>query len=477
MVTLYNTETRQKEPITLREGEKKLKIYTCGPTVYNYAHIGNLRTYVFEDLLRRTLKFFGFEVEQVMNLTDVEDKTIRGAREKGCSLEAYTQVYKEAFFEDLRTLCIEEVEHTPSATAYIPQMVAMIQTLIDKGFAYQGKEGGIYYKISHFPRYGRLSHLELSSLKEGASERVSDDEYDKERPFDFVLWKPYDRERDGSLFWESPFGPGRPGWHIECSAMAMSLLGDTLDIHVGGVDNIFPHHENEIAQSEGCSGKCFVRHWIHVEHLIVEGRKMSKSAGNFYTLRDLLKKGYSGRELRYLLMSAHYRTQLNFTLEGAEAARNSLQRLADFISRLKEAAAPSGPSLSSLIEAARARFKAALADDLNLPLALAALFDSVKEVNRLIDQKKVTAEEGKKVLALFKESDQVLALLPLEEKRALPAKIKEALKKREEARAQKRWDEADQARHFIEEQGYMIKDTPQGPIVKRVSNPNSALLE
>ncbi|MCB1073997.1 MAG: cysteine--tRNA ligase, partial [Simkania sp.] len=327
---IYNTESREKEPITLAPHKKEIALYTCGPTVYNFAHIGNFRTYVFEDLFRRTLEFFGLKVKQVMNLTDVDDKTIKGALEKRVSLDEFTQFYKRAFFEDLKTLGIQKAHLYPSAIDYIPQMIAMIQHLIKKGLAYKGKEGSVYFSIRHFPAYGKLSHLCLSELKAGASERVTTDEYEKESIADFVLWKGYDPERDGDIYWESPFGKGRPGWHIECSAMATELLGETIDIHMGGVDNIFPHHENEIAQSEGCSGKMFSRYWVHAEHLIVNGKKMSKSLGNFFTLRDLLDKGYSGTEVRYLLLSTHYRTQLNFTLEGLNAARQSLQRLEDF---------------------------------------------------------------------------------------------------------------------------------------------------
>jgi cysteinyl-tRNA synthetase len=330
----YNTETREKEEIFPSNG-RIIRMYTCGPTVYNFAHIGNFRTYVFEDLLRRTIKFFGFSIQQAMNLTDVDDKTIKGALEKKITLNAFTQPFKEAFFEDLKTMGIESVEHYPQATDYIPEMIAMIQTLIEKGLAYRGHDESIYFAIAKFPSYGRLSHLHLNALKAGASQRVAVDEYDKENISDFVLWKAYDPVRDGDIFWESPFGKGRPGWHIECSAMAMRLLGETIDIHVGGVDNMFPHHENEIAQSEGYSSCKFVKHWLHSEHLLVDHKKMSKSLGNFYTLRDLLKAGYTGRQVRYMLLHTHYRTPLNFTLAGLDAAAQTLIRLSDFMLRLQ----------------------------------------------------------------------------------------------------------------------------------------------
>ena len=468
MLNLYNTESRTKELIELPEGQESLTMYTCGPTVYNYAHIGNLRTYVFEDLLRRTIKYFGFPLIQAMNLTDVEDKTIKGALEEGIPLAAYTQRYKEAFFKDLKTLHIEPVEIICSATDSIAEMIEMIETLLEKGIAYKGKDGGIYYSIKHFPSYGRLSHLKLEDLKEGASERVSDDEYDKESASDFVLWKPYDQKRDGDVFWDSPFGKGRPGWHIECSAMATHFLGETIDFHLGGVDNIFPHHENEIAQSEGCSGKHFVRHWMHAQHLIVDGKKMSKSLGNFYTLRDLLAKGYTGEEVRYLLLSTHYRTQLNFTFEGLEAARQTLIRFSDFVHRLRTVQSNGEVSLDLIIEQCRKSFKGALGDDLNISVALASLFEMIKQINALIDEEKVSKSEAKKVLAFLEELNTVLAVLPLQEKEVeIPPEIQEAFEKRQAARASKDWAEADKQRDFIQSHGFIIEDSSSGSRVKK----------
>lgn len=465
-LNIYNTETREKEPITLAPNKSEIALYTCGPTVYNHAHIGNFRTYVFEDLFRRTLEFFGLKVKQVMNLTDVDDKTIKGALEKGVSLNEFTQTYKKAFFEDLKTLKIQKAHHYPSAVDYIPQMIAMIENLLKKGIAYQGKEGSVYFSIRHFPGYGKLSHLCMEELKAGASERVTTDEYEKESVADFVLWKGYDSERDGDIYWESPFGKGRPGWHIECSAMATELLGETIDIHMGGVDNIFPHHENEIAQSEGCTGKTFSRYWVHAEHLIVNGKKMSKSLGNFFTLRDLLEKGHSGSEVRYLLMSTHYRTQLNFTLEGLNAARQSLQRLEDFVHRLRQV--QSGKGLSSQIEETKARFKTALADDLNISVALAALFDFVRHVNGEIDRQELSQEGASQVLAFLKNIDHVLGVIPLEEREEeVPVDIQEAFTRRQEARAQKNWADADKERDYIQSKGYIIEDSPTGSRVKK----------
>ncbi|NGX39227.1 MAG: Cysteine--tRNA ligase [Chlamydiae bacterium] len=468
-LTLYNTESRQKEEVIPQEGNH-IKLYTCGPTVYNFAHIGNFRTYVFEDLLRRSLKFLGFSLTHVMNLTDVDDKTILGAIREKKTLDAFTKPYIDAFFEDLDTLNVERAEHYPRATEYFPKMIAIIEDLIDKGIAYKGTDGSIYYSIAKFPTYGRLSHLKLDELKAGASDRVGTDEYDKENVSDFVLWKAYDTERDGEIYWESPFGKGRPGWHIECSAMSMSLLGERIDIHVGGVDNIFPHHENEIAQSEGCTGEHFVNLWLHSEHLLVDNKKMSKSLGNFYTLRDLLEKGYTGQEVRVMLISTHYRTQLNFTMQGLEAARATLERLGDFVDRLQKVEGE-GESVSSLLEEAKEAFIKPLADDLNIAEALAALFELVRKVNSLCDEKKIGKEEAIAVLDLLREFDAVLGFIPFErEELDIPQQLIDALAKREEARKGKNWAEADKQRDLITSSGYLIEDTPSGPRLKKGSS-------
>lgn len=446
----------------------QVRMYTCGPTVYDFAHIGNFRTYVFEDLLRRTLKYFGLKVTQVMNLTDVDDKTIRGATAKGIPLDDYTKPFKDAFFEDLKTLKIESAEKYPAATEYIPQMIEMIQKLLDKGIAYKGSDNSIYYAISKFHRYGCLSHLKMDELQVGASDRVASDEYDKEHASDFVLWKSYDPKRDGVIFWESPFGPGRPGWHLECSTMAMEILGETVDIHVGAVDNIFPHHENEIAQSEACSGKRFVNLWLHSEHLIVDNRKMSKSLGNFYTLRNLLDKGFTGQQVRYLLLQTHYKTQLNFTFQGLESVKGSLQRLQDFIVRLREIKeGQSSGAVQPLLEKAETHFKAALADDLNISIALAALFDLVREVNGLADSGKVGAEDALKALDLLQRFNAVLGVLEFEDKESVPKEIEQMAWERHEARASKEWKRADDLRQSIALRGYVVEDTPHGPRVKK----------
>lgn len=465
---LFNTESRQKETLKPIK-DNHVRMYTCGPTVYNFAHIGNFRTYTFEDILRRTIKFFGMKITQVMNLTDVDDKTIKGAIANDITLDEFTQPYKDAFFEDLKTLNIEQVEHYPAATDYIQEMIKLIETLMQKGLAYKGADGSIYYSIGKFPRYGCLSHLHLDELKAGASDRVVADEYDKENASDFVLWKSFDPARDGKIYWESPFGPGRPGWHLECSAMAMSILGETLDIHVGGVDNMFPHHENEIAQSEGCSGKRFANIWLHSEHLIVDNKKMSKSLGNFYTLRDLLNKGFTGRQVRYLLLQTHYKTQLNFTFAGLDAAKSTLQRINDFIQRLGEIKDPMAHgTVAPFLQKAYDQFAGALADDLNISVALAALFDLIREVNGLCDEGKLGQSDAQQVIDLLKQFDTVLGILTFEKAiEEIPSDLQEALEKRIQARKDKNWALSDTLRDQIHQRGYVIEDTPNGARLKK----------
>lgn len=465
---LYNTETRTKEDVMPLDGHT-IRLYTCGPTVYNFAHIGNFRTYVFEDLLRRSLKFFGMPVIQVMNITDIDDKTLAGAIQKKITLQAFTQPFTQAFFEDLEVLGIEKVEYYPLATDYVPEMIEIVQKLLETGIAYRGADESIYFSIDRFPSYGRLSHLHLGELKKGASNRVFCDEYDKENAADFVLWKAYDPQRDGEIFWQSPFGKGRPGWHIECSAMAMKLLGESIDMHVGGVDNMFPHHENEIAQSEAYSCKHFVKHWLHAEHLLVEHRKMSKSLGNFYTLRDLLAKGYTGQEVRYLLLQTHYRTQLNFTFQGLDAARASLERFSDFILRLRQIDQQIGSGdVLSLLEKTKVGFMNALADDLNISLALASIFDMLREINGLCDTQRVSSQDANATLELLSQLNCVLNVLPLQPKEiSIPKELQEALEQRERARAEKNWKKADECRDLILSQGYLIEDTPSGARLKK----------
>lgn len=465
---LYNTASRQKEVLVPLE-KQHVRMYTCGPTVYYYVHIGNYRTFIFEDLLRRAIKFFGYGLTHVMNLTDVDDKTIKGAIANNVTLDAYTKPYKEAFFEDLKVLNMEPAEFYPAATDFIPDMINMIQVLLDKGIAYKGGDGSVYYAIKHFPRYGCLSHLHMDELQVGASDRIVSDEYEKDHVADFVLWKHYDSQRDGQIFWESPFGPGRPGWHLECSAMAIKLLGDTLDIHVGGIDNMFPHHENEIAQSEAYSGKIFANIWMHAEHLVVDGKKMSKSLGNFYTLRDLLNKGFTGTQVRYLLLQTHYKTQLNFTFQGLDAAKGSLQRLNDFILRLKEVdGLVAGGRIEPLANEMLKQFSQALADDLNISAALASVFDFVREVNGLCDESLVSREEAQVALEYLKKINSVLGVLTFDKMEVeIPNEVQEAFDKRLQARLDKNWKLADELRDFIHQIGYIIEDTPHGARLKK----------
>ena len=468
-IQLFNTKSLKKE-VFKPKSKGKVRLYTCGPTVYDYAHIGNLRTYVFEDLLKRTLQFLGYDILHIMNLTDVDDKTIRGAIKKGLSLNDYTQIYKDAFFEDLKTLNIKAADAYPQATDHIPEMIEMIEKLIEKGMAYQGADQSIYFSIKKFSDYGKLSHLKLDELKTGASERLEQDEYDKENATDFVLWKSYQEDRDGPIFWESPFGKGRPGWHIECSAMAIKYLGATLDIHMGGVDNIFPHHENEIAQSECYTCKTFCPFWVHVEHLIVEGKKMSKSLGNFFTLRDLIQKGYEGKHVRYLLLQTHYKTQLNFTEDGLKGAKIAITRIQNFVERLQEVSSTSSDDLTinQLIEKTSEKFKAALCDDINISVALAAIFDFLRDVNTSIDQNQLSKVQAQKSIEMLKSFNLILGVINFDgADHSIPAELTEALEQRLVARKEKNWSEADRLRDLILSSGYIIEDTPKGPKLKK----------
>ena len=463
-LTFYNTMTRRKEEfVPLREGE--VRLYTCGPTVYDYAHIGNFRSYIFEDILRRYLKYRGYRVIQVMNLTDVDDKTIRDSRKKGVPLAGHTQRYIEAFFEDIDTLGIERAEYYPRATEHVSEMIEIISGLLERGHAYKGEDGSVYFRIDTFGDYGNLAHISRDLLKPGAT--VRQDEYDKESVGDFALWKAWDNE-DGDVFWESPFGRGRPGWHIECSAMSMKYLGETFDLHTGGVDNIFPHHENEIAQSEAYTGKQFVRCWLHAAHLIVEGRKMSKSLGNFYTLRDVLDRGYTGRQIRYLLMSCHYRQQLNFTFEGLEAVKNGLQRIDDFLARLDEVDSPEERAdAPGQIEMARQAFVSAMDDDLNVSPALGSVFDLIRWANQQIDDGLLGKVGAADLRSFFEEVDAVLGLLPA--KAEIGLDVARLAEERENARKAKNWALADEIRKKVREMGYALEDTPKGVRIKRIS--------
>jgi cysteinyl-tRNA synthetase len=455
-IQYFNTLTRQVEPFTPRESGR-VSLYTCGPTVYNYAHIGNFRAYVFEDLLQRHLEYRGYTVTRVMNLTDVDDKTIRGCRTAGVPLAEFTQPFKKAFFDDLETLRIKKAQHFPEATAanHIARMIEMISTLIERGHAYRAEDGSVYFRIASFPAYGRLAHLNLDELR--PSGRVSSDEYEKESIGDFALWKAWD-EADGDVVWDSPWGRGRPGWHIECSAMATGILGPQIDIHCGGEDNIFPHHEAEIAQSECVTELAFVRLWMHCKHLLVDNQKMSKSAGNFYTLRDLLDKGWTGREVRYVLLSVKYREQLNFTFEGLAGARAALARFDEWSRRLDETAGPSAEPLPADLDTAA--FGAALDDDLNISAALGAIFEIIRETNKRLDAGSLTPGQ---IRALVEWREGVNSALRFEPEAAtVSAEVQSLLDERAAARAAKNWAESDRLRDAIAALGWVVKDTKDG---------------
>ncbi|MBL7012224.1 MAG: cysteine--tRNA ligase [Kiritimatiellales bacterium] len=461
MFKIYNTMSRSLEELIPLE-DNHVRLYTCGPTVYNYAHIGNYRAYMFEDLLRRWIQYKGFKITQVQNLTDVDDKTIRGSRESGKALRDYTQTYKDAFFEDLKVLNIEPAEHYPAATDCIPEMIALIEKLFEKGLAYKSDDGSVYFPIDKFAEYGKLARLDRAGMRAGA--RVDQDEYDKDNAADFALWKGY-VEEDGEVVWDSPWGKGRPGWHIECSAMSQKYLGKTFDLHCGGVDNIFPHHEDEIAQSEGANGCLYSKYWMHNAHLQVEGKKMSKSEGNFFTLREILEKGYTGREIRYELIGTHYRKSLNFTFDSLNANRAALARLDDFYAKLQEyigTEAEAGELPSWAVEM-ETRFAAALDDDLNIAGGLGALFDGVHAGNKAFP---MDPKEAAAVSNLWKKLDTVLGFLepPKEE---VPSELIEMAEARAEAKKNKDWAEADRLRNAVAAAGWIIQDTPSGPKLKK----------
>ncbi|MFP4496953.1 MAG: cysteine--tRNA ligase [Vulcanimicrobiota bacterium] len=457
----YNTLTRQKEEfVPLKKG--KVSMYTCGPTVYDYAHIGNFRAYAFEDVLRRYLEYKGFNVRQVMNITDVDDKIIRKVKELGMSITDYTQKYTRAFFEDLETLNIETAEVYPKATDHIDEMVQIIKILQAKTIAYTGEDGSIYFSIEKFPEYGKLSHMKVEDLKAGA--RVKHDEYDKESVSDFALWKAYSPE-DGDVFWETELGKGRPGWHIECTAMSTRHLGKQMDIHTGGVDNLFPHHENEIAQSEGAFGKKFVNYWLHCDHLLVDGTKMSKSKGNFYTLRDLVDRGYNPMALRYMYVTNDYRKKLDFTFNGIEAAGKALDKIYSFLRRVKEEGKQADNSqIPELIEQAQRKFEEAMDDDLNTSAAIAEIFTFMTGVNRIMDNSQISRENSQQVLDFMLSLDGVLGI-KMEEalvEKELAREIQALIEKRKEARKNKDFDLADQIRDNLKDRGIELMDTPEG---------------
>jgi cysteinyl-tRNA synthetase len=464
MLMLYNTLTRQKEPfVPLVPG--KVKMYSCGPTVYDYAHIGNLRAYIVVDILKRHLKYSGLDVRHVMNITDVDDKTIKRSREQGMTLREFTEKYAKEFFSDLGTLNIEKADSYPRATSFIKDMEDMIMVLVERGIAYKSDDGSVYFSVSKFPGYGRLSGLENTELKAGA--RVAQDAYEKGEARDFALWKAWGPD-DGDVFWNTEFGKGRPGWHIECSVMSMKYLGKHFDIHTGGVDLIFPHHENEIAQSEAATRQKFVNYWVHNEHLMVDGKKMSKSLGNFYTLRDLLEKGYSPKAIRYILLATHYRQQLNFTMDGIISAGKAVERLMDFIRALNAVNDHEkyNEQLYFLAERTKKAFRAAMDDDLNTPEALAVVFSMIGMVYKAIEGKDIGFKNALEISKMMKEFDRVLGLMK-EERTSLDGKVEGLIKKREEARKKKDFATSDAIRDQLGGMGIILEDSAEGVKWKR----------
>src|SRR6201998_2010585 len=471
-IRLHNTLSNQTEPfVPQKPGE--VTMYTCGPTVYDYAHIGNYRTFIFQDILRRFLKLRGFRLTHVMNLTDVDNRIIANAAAKHVSIRDYTEKFAQAFFDDCKTLSIESPEHWVRATDNIDSMVQLIQRLQQKTYTYPS-EGSIYYRIAKFPNYGKLSKIDLSGIQAGA--RVDVDRYEKESARDFALWK---SPKPGEHFWETPIGEGRPGWHIECSAMAMKYLGETLDIHTGGIDLAFPHHENEIAQSEAATGKPFVRYWLHAEHLLVEGEKMSKSLGNFYTMRDLYTKGYKPSALRFAMASVPYRRQLNFTFDGLQQATSSVERLRNFAARLKLEKFPAGnqPEMAARIAQAADDFDVGLSDDLNTAQALAAVFDFVREANTAMDKGEFRHGDAAPALELLGSFDKVFAVLEDNDAEKLKAigfggddgglsdaEIEKLVDERQAARARRDFAASDRVRKELSDRGIILEDTKDGKV-------------
>ena len=463
MLKFYNTLTGTKEEFhPLEEGV--VRVYTCGPTVYDYAHIGNFRTFVFQDILTRYLRYRSYKVLHVMNITDVDDKTIRNAQAQRMGLKDYTAKFTAAFIEDAKTLRIELPELLPRATDHIPEMVELIRRLEERGHTY-AKDGSIYYRIDTFPGYGKLSKKDFSGMQ--AAGRVESDEYEKKDDArDFVVWK---GRKEGEDYWDTNLGPGRPGWHIECSAMSMKYLGQTFDIHCGGVDLIFPHHENEIAQSEGATGQPFVRFWLHSEFLLVEGEKMAKSKGNYFTLRDLLQEGHTPEAIRYLLLSVNYRRQLNFTTDGLRQAAASIARLEDFLVRMGEKAAPGAVSheFAGLAGGAREKFIEAMDDDLNTSAALAVVFDFVRAAYQRDEQGTLAGADARAALDLLRDFDRVLAVLGAQPG-LLDDEIQKQIEERQTARRRRDFAEADRIRNWLLSQGIQLEDTRAGVRWKRV---------
>jgi len=468
-LNLFNTLTRSvQEFVPLDPARRKVGMYCCGPTIYDFGHIGNFRTFAFGDLVRRYLEFRGYEVTHVMNITDVEDKIIARLQQAKVTLREYTSRYEAAFLEDMKTLGCRLPHQLPHATEYIAEMISLIEKLLARGIAYRAADGSIYFSIEKYQgcgcRYGQLINLNFEQMRPG--ERVQSDEYSKESIADFALWKARVPE-DGEVFWPSPWGEGRPGWHIECSAMSMKILGPSFDLHLGGEDLIFPHHEDEIAQSEGAGlqppGQHFVKYWLHGAHLLVEGKKMSKSLGNFFTLRDLLNKGYSGREIRYLMLKGHYRETFNFTLEGLEAARSALARLDECLSKLEEVAAGATAEPDAKLVA---DFTEALDNDLNVSAGWGVVFEWVRELNRLLAANQLSPAQAAAALAAWQKIDSVFGLGRKGES-GPPPELEALLQERQTARKAKDFKRADAIREELKSKGWLIEDTPKGAKLKR----------
>lgn len=459
---LYNTLTRKKEELKPISG-KKVSMYVCGPTVYDSSTLGNLRTYINTDFLRRSLIYLGFQVNEVMNITDIEDKIIKISAKEGIPYTELTKKYEKIFLDNLRELNIEIPEKMPHATDEIPEMINIIKKLIADGFAYQTKDGSVYFNLLKFKNYGKLSRLDKREIKSGA--RVLKDEYEKENAQDFALWK---AEKPGEPSWESPFGKGRPGWHIECTAMSTKYLGDTIDIHAGGVDLIFPHHENEIAQSEAYTGKKFVSEWFHTEHLLINNERMGKSLGNFYTLADLKKKfGISPLSFRLLSASSHYRERLNLTEDSLKAADITLKNLYSDVLKIKSGTGEGKSRITKLVNKADADFEKALSDDLSMPKALSAIFTLLNEVNRAT-LRKFKKRESDELIAFLSKADKVLGLnLDHVKFDEIPKNIINLAKEREEVRKSKDFKKSDELRKKIESAGFIIEDTEDGPILRK----------
>jgi cysteinyl-tRNA synthetase len=467
---LFNTLSRSvQEFVPLDPAAKRAGMYCCGPTVYDFAHIGNWRTFVFSDLVRRYLEFKGYAIRHVMNITDVDDKIIKRVRDTKTPLREFTGKFEAAFFEDLKALNCRPPHDTPRATAHIPDILGLIEKLMARGLAYRAADGSVYFSIEKYRgaggQYGQLVKLNFDEMRVG--ERVASDEYEKESLADFALWKARVPE-DGDVFWPSPWGEGRPGWHIECSAMSMKLLGTTFDLHLGGEDLMFPHHEDEIAQSEGAEvqapGRHFVKYWLHGAFLLVEGKKMSKSLGNFFTLRDLLARGFSGREIRYLLLQSHYRETFNFTLEGLHAGRASLTRIDECLAKLRELA---GNGRTEADAALLQRFSDTLDEDLNVSGAWGVVFEWVRDTNRRLAENSLSPAAAAAALAAWERLDSVLGVGAAAEV-DVPAEITALVGARQAARKARDFKRADAIRDELKAKGWVIEDTPKGPRAKRV---------